>query len=286
MQDTGGDSGFQPVRGKRVARGAGGPVPYKLKGKDEDSLMGDCEEAMEGNDEIAFETVALEKDEEIEIEASQDQKEGEEDGGEGEVSFPAVMIQEHLKARGFSKDYKLRMRRIAVPSHRYTPLKKHWLEILQPLVEHMKLQVRMNTKRRGVEIRTSPETKDISALQKAADFVRAFMLGFEVQDAIALLRLDDLFVESFEVKDVKRLQGDHLSRCIGRISGKDGKTKYAIENSTRTRIVVADSRIHILGSFQNIRFARNAVCSLILGSPPGKVYNHLRAISKRMTERM
>eukprot|EP00975_Prorocentrum_lima_P055372 11614128-Prorocentrum_lima.AAC.1 len=60
--------------------------------------MEGCEEMMEGNDEIAFETVAVEKDEEIEIEASKDQKEGEEEGEE-EVSFPAVMIEDHLKAR-------------------------------------------------------------------------------------------------------------------------------------------------------------------------------------------
>merc|ERR1719171_611233 len=158
--------------------------------------------------------------------------------------------------------------------------------LIQPLIEHMKLQVRMNTRRKAVEIRSSDATEDIGALQKAADYMKAFMLGFDQADSVALLRLDDLFIESFEVKDVKRLQGDHLSRCIGRIAGKDGKTKYAIENATRTRISLAEDRIHILGSFSNIKMARDSVCSLILGSNPGKVYTKLRTVSKRMQERI
>jgi len=49
--------------------------------------------------------------------------------------------------------------------------------------------------------------------------------------------------------------------------------------------VLADSRIHILGSYQNIALARNAICDLILGAPPGKVYNKMRNVSKRQTER-
>ena len=55
----------------------------------------------------------------------------------------------------------------------------------------------------------------------------------------------------------------------------------AIENSTKTRIVVADTKIHIVGSFSNIKLARDAVCRLIMGSPANKIYNHLRAFAKR-----
>lgn len=111
---------------------------------------------------------------------------------------------------------------------------------------------------------------------------------------------------------------------IGRIAGEGGKVKFSIENASRTRIVLADSyvpnphagtldhadrnrNIHILGSVQNIKIARDAIVSLILGSPPGqslyspsrdetpgemiantligKVYAHLKAVGARMKQR-
>lgn len=176
-------------------------------------------------------------------------------------------------------------RAIPVPPHRFTPLKHAWSKVYYPLVDHLKLQVKMDPKRKRVLLRTSATTTDRSAIQKGYDFLRAFMLGFDVEDATALLRLDDLYIETFEIKDVKTLHGDHLSRAIGRIAGKDGKTKYAIENASRTRVVLADTKIHILGGFTNIRIARDTVVSLILGKPPGKIYGNLRVVSSRMKER-
>jgi len=206
------------------------------------------------------------------------------EGGEGDEQDPSKPDFAALTAAELAGG-KVMFRRVPVPAHRFTPLKEKWMDLYQPIVKHMKLQIRMNLKTRSVELRTSEHTEEVSALQKSHDFIRAFLMGFDVQDAIALLRMDDLYIDTFEVKDVKPLHGDHLSRAIGRIAGKGGKTKFAIENATRTRIVLADSKIHVLGSFANIKIARDAVCDLILGTQPGKVYTKLRSIASRLKER-
>lgn len=191
-----------------------------------------------------------------------------EESTEGEMRIDEEGRPVFTPAKDVATAYRIESRKVPVPPHRMTPLKANWAKICPPIVEHLKLQVRMNLKSRSVELRTSKFTNDVGALQKGADFVKAFTLGFDLDDAIALLRLDDLYIQTFEVKDVKTLNGEHLGRAIGRIAGKDGKTKFAIENASRTRVVLADQKIHILGGFKNIHIAREAIVSLILGSPP------------------
>ncbi|XP_044010022.1 RNA-binding protein pno1-like [Aphidius gifuensis] len=172
-------------------------------------------------------------------------------------------------------------RQIPVPNHRKNALEENWIKIITPIVEHLSLQIMVTPRFTLIKLRTGPETTDIANIQKAEDFIRAFLLGFDINDAIALIRLDDLFVESFQVQDVKPLKGDHLSRAIGRLAGEKGKMKHSIENQTQTRIVLADAKIHILGSFQNIQLARRVICNLILGAPISKVTGQLRNLSKR-----
>lgn len=48
---------------------------------------------------------------------------------------------------------KSEIRRIPIPPHRMTPLKKDWVNIFSPLTEMLQLQVRMNVQRKCVEIR-------------------------------------------------------------------------------------------------------------------------------------
>lgn len=226
---------------------------------------------------------------EAEMSIVEDEGEGEETGGKRQRGTAGASVRkpefEPVSAQEASGG-KSEFRRIPVPPHRYTPLRKDWMQLYTPIVEHLKLDVRMNPRNRCIEMRTSEHTDDVDVLQKAADFLRAYLLGFAISDALALLRVEDLFVDTFQVTDVKILKGDHLSRAIGRVAGKDGKCKFAIENASRTRIVLAESRVHILGSFANIKMARDAICALIMGSPISKVYTNLRNTSARMGQRI
>uniref|UniRef100_A0A7S4N3R7 Pre-rRNA-processing protein PNO1 n=1 Tax=Paramoeba aestuarina TaxID=180227 RepID=A0A7S4N3R7_9EUKA len=176
------------------------------------------------------------------------------------------------------------MRSVRVPFHRFSPVKQKWTQIYTPIVEMCKLEIRMNLKTRSIDIRAGPNTTDDSALQKGEDFIRAVVIGFEINDALALIRLDDIYLDGFEVKDVKTLKGDNLSRCIGRMSGSHGKTKFSLENITRTRIVIADTHLHLMGQVQNIRIAKTALVDLIRGSPATKVISKSRRLMTRINE--
>lgn len=147
----------------------------------------------------------------------------EEDVDEAEQFAPISAIE--------SAGGQIEQRSINIPPHRFSPLRKHWMEIYTPIVEHLHLQIRINLKKKSVQLRTCPETSDSGAIQKAADFVRAFMLGFEIRDAIALLRLDDLYIDSFEVKDGR-------CRCVLRVE-RSTDSVYS-ENAARRSPIASD----------------------------------------------
>lgn len=64
--------------------------------------------------------------------------------------FPALAIgNEPVSA------LKNEFRRVPIPPHRMTPLKREWVNLYGPMVENLGLQVRMNVKRRCVEMKVS-----------------------------------------------------------------------------------------------------------------------------------
>ena len=108
---------------------------------------------------------------------------------------PEKLIEQPQNAEnGKQKNKNFEMHSVMIPPNRMTPLKNNWEKICETVVKNMKLQIRMNAKKKTVDIRECDQTEDRAAIQKTYDFLRAFMLGFNLDDAIAMLRLDDLFL--------------------------------------------------------------------------------------------
>lgn len=167
-------------------------------------------------------------------------------------------------------------RRVIIPPHRRSYLKANFNQVTGPVITQLKLNIRYNTRNNAVEFMTTPQTVDPQAMTRAVNFITSINAGFEIPDSLSFLRLDDIYLDEFSVSDVKTLDGDNLSRAIGRIAGKNGQIKYAIENATRTRISLTDSRVHIIGTQNNVRMARRVICELIMGSPANKIYAQLQ----------
>jgi hypothetical protein len=62
------------------------------------------------------------------------------------LNFPA--LPSHATAANTTQS-----RKVSIPPHRMTPLKKDWMALYTPLVEECGLQVRMNPKKKIIEIK-------------------------------------------------------------------------------------------------------------------------------------
>ncbi|CAA0827529.1 RNA-binding KH domain-containing protein [Striga hermonthica] len=74
---------------------------------------------------------------------------------------------------------------------------RHVLEIYTRIYEEVKIGICMNLKDHRVALKTQTDTPDVSKLQNCTYFAHNFMLGFDVINSMALLRMDELYMVSF-----------------------------------------------------------------------------------------
>ncbi|KAG0439027.1 Pre-rRNA-processing protein PNO1 [Dictyocoela muelleri] len=176
-----------------------------------------------------------------------------------------------------AEDHEYRTIIIPIPIVKVKPLKRIWMQIYEPLVNISGLQVRMNLQAPSIDLRSI----DCLALERGRIFINAILKGFSPIDCVSALKDDDTSVVSFRISDVKKLPRNGLERAIGRIIGTDGKMKSTIENTTRCKLIVFDDEISILGTPDNTKMARDAVCRLIMGSKPNSISNRLKILSSK-----
>ena len=139
-----------------------------------------------------------------------------------------------------------------------------------------------------VTIRLKPENTDPSKLFRAKEIVTAIGRGFSPEKAFRLIREEDAVIEIIDLRQIFGKSESDLKRVRGRIIGREGKTRRIIEELTETHVSVYGHTVGIIGSFELVQIAREAIQMLIKGAMHGTVYRYLhrkrRELKKRMLE--
>lgn len=178
----------------------------------------------------------------------------------------------------------IQSRTVDIPASRMAFFKTNWLKIYTPIVEIARVQLKMNFMKKQVDIRTCEYTEDPSFVSRSEQFVKAVALGFSIEDSMAILKFPDVFIDHFNIHEVKILKNLHIERAIGRMIGREGKTKSTIENLASCKTIIKDSDVFLLGPSENTRIARDCYCRLVMGSQPGTIYNRLRNIRTKIKD--
>ncbi len=120
---------------------------------------------------------------------------------------------------------------------------------------------------------------DALSLYSAREVVKAIARGFNPEIALLILRGDYLF-ELINLVDFIKSKSS-MMRLKGRVIGQAGKSRRLIEELTDCHVSVYGKTIGIIGQADKIAIAKQAVDSLLDGSPHSTVYKWLE--KKRKT---
>jgi len=146
-------------------------------------------------------------------------------------------------------------------------------ETKRKLEEAFGVELAVDSRNATVYIVPGESLRPINVM-RARQAIEAISLGFSPEEAM-LLSNESYVYDVIDLSDIARKKSD-LPRIKSRLIGEDGRAKTTIEQATRTKIVVSDKVVGILGEYDNVMVARKALSMLIDGRKHGTVYNYLR----------
>ena len=127
----------------------------------------------------------------------------------------------------------------------------------------------------SVDIGLKADSPDPSNALRAKDLVTAIGRGFSPQRAFSLFS-EDATLGIIDLHDFFGKNESEIRRVDGRIIGREGKTRMIIEELTGTLISVSGHTVSIIGTYESVSTATDALEKLISGRQHGTVYKFLR----------
>jgi ribosomal RNA assembly protein len=127
----------------------------------------------------------------------------------------------------------------------------------------------------SVDIGLKPDSPDPSNALRAKDLVTAIGRGFSPQRAFSLFN-EDATLGIIDLHEFFGKNESEIRRVDGRIIGREGKTRRILEQLTGTQISVSGHTVSMIGTFEGVSTAKDALEKLISGRQHGTVYKFLR----------
>lgn len=132
----------------------------------------------------------------------------------------------------------------------------------------------------GVKCRRADNAIEVDGegleLLTAKNIIKAIGRGFSPVRAYRLMEEDT----QLEIMDLGEFGEGRMRTIKSRIIGTSGKTREMIENATGAYVSVYGKTISIIGGFEEVKNAREAIDMLISGAMHKTVYRFLERIKK------
>ena len=133
----------------------------------------------------------------------------------------------------------------------------------------------------GVEIKVNQDQPDVSVMFTVKNIVKAIGRGFSPKKAL-MLQDEDNDIMVIDLEEYVGTSKNAQKRVRGRIIGKEGKSRELMEELTECQVSVYGGTVALIGPYEMLQMAKEAVEMLLNGSFHKTVWNHLYAYRRKM----
>ncbi len=147
-----------------------------------------------------------------------------------------------------------------------------------------KVRLNVSSESGTIEVMPSPENDDPSTILRARDVVTAVGRGFSPERAMILMD-EDMVLDVIDLRELFGRNESDINRVKGRVIGSEGKMRRLLEEMTDTRVSVYGATISMIGDFESVSAARQAIEMLLKGKQHSSVYKFLRKTKSEAKKR-
>ena len=176
---------------------------------------------------------------------------------------------------------------IKVPDDRIGVLIGKNGRVKREIEDKCKVQIEIDSQNGDAVISSTSATLSEMQPFKAIEIISAISRGFSPQRAYRLFDDEELMLQIIDLKDYTGKSANAMDRMKGRIIGQSGKSRKTIEELSGVYMSVSGHSVALIGKYEEVRLANDAVTMILKGSTHKTVYTMLQdARRKNKLEKM